>query len=219
MTVAVEVFMPCARDIWRLAPVAEGAAALGLEIPPEYGDYYRGDRYHDDDGVVQQVLAPVTDVPAREYEVVLVYAYGQRGLSPGAGAPSHHAEVDRIERQLGQYAGEDGRNSALGVEQPSDKPGEHTGKHRHQSGEPDVDAVDCQQYAHRSAKAQSAVDREVRYVQHTVCDIHAHGHKTPYQPLTEHSGQGVYYRLQEFHVVLRISRSQGRRASPWRFGI
>ena len=30
MTVAVEVFMPCARDIWRLAPVARRALPLSV---------------------------------------------------------------------------------------------------------------------------------------------------------------------------------------------
>ena len=109
-------------------------------------------------------------------QVILVHVDGLVGLA-------HDLQVDGVEGQLSQDAGQDGRDAHKGVEQAGDKAGSKAGQHSHQQCCPDVHAGKQAHDAHRAAGTEAAVHGQVGYIQNTVGQVHANGHDTPDKPL------------------------------------
>ena len=113
-----------------------------------------------------------------------------------AGAQAHDAQVDGVEGQLGENAGQNGGDAAEGVEKARDQTRQHTGH-------------DCAQQwparwaaplmvhndADRAAGTQRAVHRQICNIQNAIGDVNANGHHTPDQALCNGAGHGVQQRL------------------------
>ena len=152
-------------------------------------------------------------MPGGYQQGVIVHPDGQGGLGAGGGAPAHDAQVDGVQRQLGQDPGQDGGDPAPGVEQAGDQSRQHPGQNGAQGGDPDVDAVEGQQYAGGPPGGQGAVRRQVGHVQNAVGDIDADGHDAPDQALAHGARHGFQQGGQEFHrrVLLYRKIAQGRK--------
>ncbi len=98
------ILMPCARAIVLVrAGGADGAALLGAEEPVEQCDQH-GANSSSRMGLLSADRAG--HAAQRQKQAVLIHADRSVGLH------AHDAQVDRIERELRQDAGKDGRDAA-----------------------------------------------------------------------------------------------------------
>ena len=108
-------------------------------------------------------------------------------------------QIDGVERQLGQNAGEDGGNAEGGVENAGDEAGQHTGddggdeRHRHGT------AVQRQNNAHGAAGAERAVHGQVGHIEDLIGDVNANGHYTPDKTLSGRARHGTEQGRQKLH--------------------
>ena len=123
-----------------------------------------------------------TDIPGRNQQTVFIHADGQVSLA-AARACTHDAQVDRIERQLGQDTGQNCGDAAGRVEQACDKARQHTGQRGGHKGSPHRHTVQHQHNADSAAGTERAVNSQVRHIQNAVGKINADGHNAPNQSL------------------------------------
>ena len=109
-------------------------------------------------------------------QAVLVHVDGLVGLA-------HDLQVDGVQSQLSQDAGQNGGDAHKGVQQAGDKAGGQTGQHRHQQCQPDVHAGKQAHDAHGTAGAERAVHGQIGHVQNAVGQVYANGHDAPDQAL------------------------------------
>ena len=163
---------------------AQCAAKLCAEEPVQHTDEERAEDKQHDNRIVE---CQRTDIPGRNQQTVLVHADRQVGLA-AARACTHDAQVDRIERQLGQDTGQNCRDAAGRVEQACDKARQHTGQRGGHKGSPHRHTVQHQHNADRAAGAEGAVNGQVRHIQNAVGQINTDGHNAPDQPLCRSTG-------------------------------
>lgn len=184
--------MPCARHVRIRAGGAKGAALFGAEEPVQRRDDRGGEEKQQRQRVIERELAHIA---LRKQQRVFVDA--QRLVCLAV----HDAQVDRIQRELRQDTGKDGRNAAARVEQTGDEAGKHTGEHRTQQGDPGIEAAADQHDAHGAAGRERAINGQIRHIQNAEGDVDADGHDAPGKALSGCAGQGVHQRSQKTHGI------------------
>ena len=116
-----------------------------------------------------------------------------------ARAEAHDAEVDRVQRQLGQDTGQNGRDAAGRVEQAGDKARQHTGRRGGQQRQPDRRTVEHHDNADRAASAKRAVDRQIGHIEDAVGQVDADCHNAPDKALGHRAGHRVDQGSKESH--------------------
>ena len=117
-------------------------------------------------------------------QVILVHIDGLVGLA-------HDLQVDGVEGQLSQDAGQDGRDAHKGVEQAGDKAGGEARQHGGQQGHPDVLAREQAHDADCAAGAEGAVHGQVRHIKDAVGKVNADGHDAPDEALCARTRQST----------------------------
>ena len=126
----------------------EGRTQLGAEEPIQPADDGRREQAHHEDGVAVEGAGPLGYVlDEAEGNQQLVQIGLVNNVDRYVGLHAHDRQVDGPQPQLGQDAGQNGGNAADGVEQAGDQSRQHPGQNGAQGGDPDVDAVEGQQYA------------------------------------------------------------------------
>ena len=105
-------------------------------------------------------------------QTVLIHVDGLVGFA-------HDLQVDGVESQLGQDAGQNGRDAHEGVQQAGDKACQKARQQRHEQRDPDVLAREQAHDAHSAAGAEGAVHGQVGHIQDAVGEINADGHDAP----------------------------------------
>ena len=100
-------------------------------------------------------------------------------------------QVDGVEGQLGQDAGQNRRDPHKGVEQAGDQAAQQACHQSQQQGHPDIAARQQSHDADRAAGTERAVHRQVGHIQNAIGDVHADGHNTPDQALRAGSRQSA----------------------------
>ena len=180
---------------------AQRAAKLRAEEPVQHADQDRAEEEQHEDRVVERQRA---DIAGRNQQAVLVHTDGQVCLA-AARAGAHDAQVDRIQRKLGQNTGQNCRDAAGRVEQTRDKARQHTGQRGRHKGDAHRHTVEHQHHADRAARAEGAVNGQIGHIQNAVGNVHADGHDAPDEALCHSAGHGVYQRGQEIHKNILIS--------------
>ena len=180
---------------------AQRAAKLRAEEPVQHADQDCAEDEQHEDRVVERQRA---DIAGRDQQAVLVHTDGQVCLA-AARAGAHDAQVDRIQRQLGQNTGQNCRDAAGRVEQTRDKARQHTGQRGCHKGRAHRHAVEHQHHADCAARAEGAVNGQIGHIQNAVGNVHADGHDAPDEALRHSAGHGVYQRGQEIHKNILIS--------------
>ena len=140
------------------------AAQLSAKEPVQHSDQHRAEDDQDQDGVIEGHIA---DITGRDQQAVLIHADGQVGFA-AARAETHNAEIDRIQRQLGQNTGQNSRDAAGRVEQARNKARQHTCCRSRQQGQPHRRPVKHHNNADRTAGTERAVDRQIGHIQDAV---------------------------------------------------
>ena len=154
---------------------ADGAALLGAEVPVEERDEH---------GREQQTLPDRAGHAAqRQKQAVLIR------VDRGIGLHAHDAQVDRVERELRQDAGEDGRNAELRVQQAGHETREQTRDHGREQRRPCRPAGDDEHDRHGAAGGERPVDRQIGDIEQAERDVHAQGHDAPDDALGNAAGQ------------------------------
>ena len=134
-----------------------------------------------------------THIAGRNQQAVLVHADRQVGFT-AAGAGTHNAQIDRVERQLCEDTGQNSRYPAGGMEQTCDQACQHADQRSRQKRHTHRYAVQNQHNTDRAAGAQRAVNGQIGHIQNTVGNIDADGHNAPDETLCHSTGHGVYQR-------------------------
>ena len=130
----------------------------------------RGDHRH------RVAQGQLFDPAQGDEQVIVVHVDGLVGLA-------QDLQVDGIEGQLGQDAGQDGGDAHEGVQQAGDQAAGQAGDEGQQQSHPDVLPGQQGHDADRAAGAKGAVHRQVRHIQDAVGDVDADGHDAPDQAL------------------------------------
>ena len=173
----------------------QGAAHLGAEKPVQDGDGHKAENHQNQNGVVQDHIAHIA---RGNQQIVFIHADGQVRLA-AAGTRTHNAQVDRVQRQLGQDAGKDRGDAAGGVEKPGHKPRQHTGGGGGDQRQPHGYAVEDQHDTDRTAGTQGTVHGQIGNVENPVGQIHADRHNAPDKPLGNGTGHGIDQGSKERH--------------------
>ena len=160
------------------------AAQLSAKEPVQHSDQHRAEDGQGQDGVIEGHIA---DITGRDQQAVLIHADGQVGFA-AARAEAHDAEVDRIQRQLGQNTGQNSRDAAGRVEQARNKARQHTCCRSRQQGKPHRHPVKHHNNADRTAGTKRAVDRQIGHIQDAVGQVDADGHNAPDKALGHSTG-------------------------------
>ena len=112
------------------------------------------------------------------------------GADEGDVRPAHDAQVDRVERDHGEDAGEQVQDAEAQVEERRHQPGERAGGDRDRGGQERIDAVDDQRRRHRGPEREAAVDRQIGEVQDAERQEHAEGDETEHQPDLDRAQEG-----------------------------
>ena len=103
---------------------------------------------------------------------------------------SHNIQIDGIQGDLGENTRQNIRDTQLCVQEPGDQSGHNSRKERHQQRQLGIPAAHHQHNAHSAAGCQTAVNRQVRNIQHTEGHIHTQRHNAPDQTLGNTAGTG-----------------------------
>ena len=104
-------------------------------------------------------------------------------------------QIDGIERELGEYTGQNGGDTQLGMEHTGAEASGHAGQHGHQQRRPGGPAGQNQHDGAGTAGGKGTINRQVRHVQQTEGNIYAKGHQTPDQSL-RNAARHVFEQLQ-----------------------
>ena len=183
--------MPCARHVGVVTRCADGAALFRAEEPVKCGDDGHGEKQQQGQWIVERQRA---DVALRQKQVVFVYTERLIGLA------CHDAQVDRVERELRQDAGENGGNAAARVKKAGDESCKHTCQQRAQERHPRIEPRADEHDADGAAGGERAIDGQVCDVQNPVGDVHADGHDAPRKTLCGGTGQRIHQRRKKTHM-------------------
>ena len=154
----------------------DGTALFGAEVPVKGRDDDGDEHQSDENGS--------GDLPGGEEQGILIHADGQVGHA-------HDVQVDGVQGDLGQDAGQDGRDAQEGVEQAGDETGGQTCQDGDEQGSGDGPAVEDEHHGDRAAGGEAAVYGQVSEVQQTEGDINPQGHQTPDQALRHVAGHST----------------------------
>ena len=114
------------------------------------------------------------------------------------GGHAHDAQIDGIQRKLGQDPGQNGGDAEAGVQQAGAETGEHAGQDGDQKGRPGRTAGQNQHDRHGTARREGAVDRQIGEIQQAEGDIDAERHNPPDQALGNAAG----------HIAQQLKQTQ-----------
>ena len=98
------------------------------------------------------------------------------------GRPAHDADVHRIERNHGEYAGEQIQHAQMHVEKTGAQAGQAAGGERRGGSGIGVPALDDQHGGDCSAEGEAAIDREIGEIEDAECEENPEGDETVDEP-------------------------------------
>ena len=123
------------------------------------------------------------------------------------------AQVDGIERKLGQNTRQNRRDAHERVENARREAGEHADQKRRDHRDPHVAAADDEHGGHRAAGCDAAVHRQIGHIEDSIGNIHANRHDAPDHALRTGAGERVK-QLGNLHwIVLLMIRMKPRERS------
>ena len=193
-----------ARHVGVCAGCAQGAAALRAEEPIQQRDHRDGQRRQNEDRVGKRQH---TRVAGGDEQRIIVDADRHIRLA------AEDAQVDGIERKLGQNARQNRRDAHERVENARREAGEHADQKRRDHRDPHVAAADDEHGGHRAAGCDAAVHRQIGHIEDSIGNIHANRHDAPDHALRTGAGERVK-QLGNLHwIVLLMIRMKPRERS------
>jgi len=186
----------CARHVGVRARCAQRAAALRAKEPIQQRDHRHGKRREDDKRIGKRHCARVS---GGDNQRIVIDADGHVRLA------AENAQIDGIQRELGQDARQNRRNAHERMEQTRCKTGQHADQKRRNHRDPHVAAADNQHGGHRAARCDAAVHRQIGHIQNAIGDIHANRHNAPNHALRNGAGERVKQLGNLHRIVLLFS--------------
>ena len=166
----------------------DGGAQFRTEEPVQNGYDRHHEQPNNENGVhVERLraLAHFLQIAQGNQQGLFIHIEGLIGFH------THDGQIDRPQTQLGQNARQNSRNAAGRVQKAGSQSRQHSRQNGAQKRQPDVAAARDHHDAHRAARAEGAVYRQISDVQNFIGNVYADGHDAPDQSLRDRPRERV----------------------------